>query len=580
MRLSIVGVRLRRALTVIGVLVAIVLFACLFYKQTYIQVTDRDTCDIAQVARNIADGQGFTTRFIRPFNAGLLEADYVNNEVNHAPLFPYALSVLFRLKGAGDQTAVWPCLIFFCLTVVATCLLGRMLFDWRTGLLAATVFGTSAPLLQAGTSGSEWPMAAFWLVLLLCAVAAHHRSSTGVRAGRPLLWSGTAGALLALLYYTNQVLIFLMIPLAVYFAVTGSRRRLHFIAFVLVSLLLIAPWAYRNYQLTGFPVLGANAWEVASNTNAFPGESFFRSSDPANRHISTVLLFPINHFAAFIWKLAGRSMDIVRAIIPMLGLVGMPFAVVGMLYRFKSAQANALRGLTYAMAPILVASFAIFNVSTGAVVALAPLAAVLGAAYFLLLVDAKKLHSFYAKVLIAGFVLVTAAEALTFIAFPMGDRRTNIEAAADTYFAALGQKGMASTFYTDVPWIAAWRIKSTAIWLPETDKDALAISAKNITAQVVILTPESDKYAKSEAWYAMHRIRLWREYITNPDVAANEIFKQAAITGDKAEAYRKYLKRIKRSFAVADMLTDMTILRQDPLVTDDIQIYVLGRPDK
>ncbi len=572
---------LRRTFIVMGVLAGMVAFAALFYKQTYTGVTQRETCDIAQVARNIAEGRGFTTRFIRPFNAGLLEAGQVNIETNHAPLFPYTVSAFFDLKGAGDQTAIWPCLIFFCLTMVAVYLLGLVLFDSRAGLLAAVIFGASTPLLRVGASGGEWPMAALWLTLLLCTVAGHHRGCESGRTGKALVFAVLAGVLLALLYYTHHILIFLIVPLAVYFAVTGSARRLCLIAFLAASLLIVSPWAYRNYELTGFPVLGVNAWEIASNTTAFPSETFFRSTDPANRQISTVMLFPFDHFASFAWKFFGVSMDVVRQIIPMLGLLGLPFAIVGMMYRFRSAEANAVRGLMYALAPLLVVCAAVFNLSMNAIILLAPPAAVLASAYFLLLVDAKKMHPFYAKVLIGGFVFIAAMEAVTLVAFPTGDRRTDQQSAADRYFAKLGDMGTNGIIYTDVPWVAAWRSKCTAVWLPYSDKDALAVSAKDLTAQVVILTPECESYSKGEIWYVLHRVRLWREYMADPDKGLKQIIQQLGLTGEKEKFIRDNLPRLRRNFAVSETLSDLKILRQsNPLDPDDIQIYGIGPSDR
>ena len=51
--------------------------------------------------------------------------------------------------------------------------------------------------------------------------------------GRPAIAIASAffTVLLALLYMTNHILLFLVIPLAIYFAATGERRRVHLIVF-------------------------------------------------------------------------------------------------------------------------------------------------------------------------------------------------------------------------------------------------------------------------------------------------------------------------------------------------------------
>ena len=83
-------------------------------------------------------------------------------------------------------------------------------------------------------------------------------------------------------------------------------------------------------------MLGVNAWQYRLQHRRVSGGFLLPFDRPlANRQLSAVLLFPVNHFAAFVRKIAERSMDSVRWIIPMSGLAGLPFAIVGVVVPFQ-----------------------------------------------------------------------------------------------------------------------------------------------------------------------------------------------------------------------------------------------------
>ena len=63
--------------------------------------------------------------------------------------------------------------------------------------------------------------------------------------------------------------------------------------------------------------------------------------------------------------------------------------------------------------PVMIVCFAAFGTDNHAVQIFAPLVSVLASAYFLLLLDAKKLHGFFVKLLIGGLLFVTAFPAMT-----------------------------------------------------------------------------------------------------------------------------------------------------------------------
>jgi hypothetical protein len=560
----------------IGLLaLAIVILAAVmatYYKKTYSELTERTAMDQAQVARNISTGEGFKTRLIRPFNAALLDGDgnYLP-ELNNAPLYPYFLSALFKFKEPCDQVTSWASLGFLGLTLIATFVFGRVLFNLKTGLTAAAAVGLSAAALRVGTSGAELTVSAFLLTSILVAVALHSRSARR----SSLVWAGVAAACAAALYMTDYVFAFAILPLAVYFAASGRFRRGSLVVFLIVSAVLMAPCAYRNAVHTGFAVLGVRAWDVMADTMKFPGDVLYRSTDPALRDPSKALLFAFEEFGSFARKLVHRSGDMASALPSTMGLGVLAFALVSVLYRFKNPAANTVRGLLYGLGPVMIAVLAVYSDGTDCLVIFAPAVAVFASAYLILLVEARKLDPFFARVLVGGFLFVTAIPILPMLIWGSGgDGAYDRRASTSQYFYEAGNRGISSLVYTDAPWVASWRTMSPAVWVPMKDEDVHTLEAKGMTMRVVILTPESESYSPDEIWWLLHKVRLWREYVHDPGKGLEEIMRSVKVRDDQVDLARKYLQRLKRRYAVSTTISGFVPKQQDPLGPDDIQILI------
>lgn len=569
------GALLKRLALTVAVLLVLATFAAVYYKRAWHRLDDRNSMDIAQIARNLVEGRGYTTRFVRPFNACLLPPSVGDiQEVNHPPLAPLATAFIFKIKAPSDESASQISLLFTFLTVSATCVLGWVLFDWKVGLLSASILGLSAGVLDTGISANEWPMATLWYVILLIVLARHHSSVLADKKKTAAICAGLSGVVLVLLYLTNHILVALIIPIAMYFAFTRPRRKVDLIVFIVVVVVLVLPWAYRNIKLTGFPVIGISAWDMVAHTDVFPGDALYRSTSPAHRDPLTVVLFPIEHFVAWMRKLTSRSTEMVSAMAPIFGPIVLSFAVVSMLYRFKQPTANAVRGVIYATAPIALICFALFSIEQDAVMIFAPAVSVFGTAYFMLLLKAKQLHPFFHKMLIVGFVVAASYHAMFTIIWPPVAFKVPGEQTAYEYFQRLGAKGFQAQMFTDKPWEAAWRTLGTSVWLPITDSDVAALYAKGFQMEGIVLTHESDNYSPDELWYNLHRVRAWQEYIRDPKAGLAEVLKTAIVDPRDAPKVDKYMQRLKRQFAISQSLRGFVVQPRDPLAPDDLQVFL------
>lgn len=564
-----------RYLTAALIVAAILAFMAFYYKRTYVGLVSRDAIDTAQVAANISLGRGFTTRFVRPLNAVYFEAFRgAYPEINHAPVFPYILALMFKLRTVSEQVVMWTSLLFAVLTGAATYALGRLLFEHRVGLLAAAVFILSAPVLNAALSGEEWMLCAFLFTILLLVLAAHHRFSERGRVG--VACACLSAALLAALYMTNHVLVFLAIPAAIYFGVTGPRRRMHLVVFLAACVLACSPWAIRNMAITGIPVLGVTGWDMLRDTKAFPGDTFFRSVSVTTPGFMKLLLFPMDRFPSFADKLMRGGSGLMLDMMSLIGYFATAFAVVGMLYRFRSSSANAVRGYIYGALPVMLICFAVFSVGSLALVIFGPVASVLACAYLLLLLDAKKLHPFFTKLLIGGLVFLTAIPAV--VGAIWVGRRPQPEGADEIGYvlshSLFLQNASRTPVYTDIPWTVAWKTPGVGVWLPVSDSDCRILSGMSLPLNMVLLTPECEGFPPDEIWRALHSIRVWRDYVRNPDRGVRTILEEAGLAPERVPHAKSTIDRMLRRFQASEVMRGFTAVRQDPLTPDYVQLLV------
>ncbi len=73
----------------------------------------------------------------------------------------------------------------------------------------------------------------------------------------------------------------------------------------------------------------------------------------------------------------------------------------------------------------------------------------------------------------------------------------------------------------------------------------------------------------------LHRVRLWREYMIDPNAGLKSIIQAAGLKTQYAKGAAKYLERLKRDFAVSQSIAGIKPHPTDPLAPDDIQIFTV-----
>jgi len=203
--------------------------------------------------------QGLVANSGDPYNYGKIAHGLVEHGLTKltrraASLYPELLAVIYRV--GLDDSAV---LLLQCLFHVGTCVLtfvtGRRVFNARTGLIAG-LFCALHPMLLRYVP--DLHMESFLTFLFVVTVwrAVHFHEHPSIRNGVSFAVAGTLATL------CKGVALPMTVAFMGYWAFRCWRKRPHaaaplpgVAAIALTIALMIAPWTYRNYQLSGKVVL-------------------------------------------------------------------------------------------------------------------------------------------------------------------------------------------------------------------------------------------------------------------------------------------------------------------------------------
>lgn len=248
-----------------------------------------DPYDYAQLARNLAEGKGFTTDVITPISWGTVPELDSHPDLWRAPLYPLAVAAFFQLFGTSPSVLPVVSSVAFLGFVLIVYRLGERLFDRRTGFLAGLFVTTAPGLLRTGVTGYT---EALYMLLVFAAVLAVVRNDR-----HPCL----LGALSGLAYLTRYNHWFLLAGILI-FALSRLRRnrRGYGLKFCVTFFATLSPWLLRNVLVVGQPFYHHHAYLLASHNPINEGFSVFFQFDPPN-----LVDFAVRHP----WVLIRKALD-------------------------------------------------------------------------------------------------------------------------------------------------------------------------------------------------------------------------------------------------------------------------------
>jgi 4-amino-4-deoxy-L-arabinose transferase-like glycosyltransferase len=450
--------------------------------------------DAAQLARNLAEGRGYTTHFIRPFSIHLRETHRAGHDARlseghpdlaNPPLYPLLLAVALKLmpfeypdlsQKSGFSVYLpdlWIALFNQALLLLAVVLvfrLGKRLFDEPVAwVAAATVLGAEL-FWRFSVSGLSTLLL---MVIFLALVSALARLEPAARGGesstrRLIVLAVLAGALTGLAGLTRYAFGWLIVPVALWLGALPCRQRLTLAgAGAAAFLLVMGPWVTRNLIVSGTP-FGTAGYAVCQSTSQFVGTELERSLQPSFTGLTA---------GDFTRKLVVNARELMQSELPRLGGSWVTaFFLVGLLVPFRHPTLGRLRSFVLSSLAVLAVAQALGRTwlsaespeinSENLLVVLAPVVFLYGVSLFFVLAEQFGPKAREVRYVVMGLFVALACAPLALAVLPP---RPNPVVYPPYYPPWIQGKARAvpegSLMMTDAPWATAWYGRRPSVWL-------------------------------------------------------------------------------------------------------------------
>jgi 4-amino-4-deoxy-L-arabinose transferase-like glycosyltransferase len=532
--------------------VAILLLVAAYNSCAFKNMATQEAMDAAQLARNIAQGKGYSTLFIRPFSmhlvqqrnqktqnvpqvgkvADLAEIRGMHPDLANPPVYPVVLAALMKVLPFNYEVdlthSFWsvpsrtpgkrifhiyqPDFLIalfnqslFLAAIALVFFLARRLFDPGVAWLSAGLLLGTELFWRFSVSGlPTMLLLIIFLGLAWCVVLLEQEARTPKWGPAGILiLAGLAGAMVGLGGLTRYSFAWLIFPVAGFLILFGGQRRIKLTLIALAAFIVVmAPWLVRNYSVSGKP-FGTVSYAVMETT-IYPENRLQRSLEPDPGY-----LYP----RAIWFKLKSNVRQIVTSELPKLGGSWLAaFFLVGLMVGFRSPALARLRYFLLGCGLVLILAQAMCRTqlsedspeinSENLLVILAPLVLVYGVSLFFLLLDQMPLPSLQLRYLVIGIFSVVACLPMLFVfllpkthpvAYP-----PYYPPGIQTVAGWLKENELAMS---DIPWAVAWYGQRQCVWLtlkcmpdardPGTHEDFFAINDFQKPINALYLTPQT-----------------------------------------------------------------------------------------
>lgn len=484
------GARYVKMLTLVIILSAV---GVVYDFRAFRNLSSPEAMDAAQVGRNLAEGKGFTTQYIRPFSMYLLQKHRADHnpllktdhpDLANAPVYPLLLAGLMKvhvLPGHQDTTEVKQFRVYkpdlaiaifnqvlLLLAVVLLYFLATRLFDKSVGGLSAVVFAGGELFWRFSTSGlNTMVLILLTLGIVWCLSVLEQWSRAGRGLPALVTLTAVAGVLVGIGGLTRYAFGWLMVPLLIFLlAFFGKHRMVLGLAALGAFLLVMAPWIGRNIKVCGMP-FGTATFAVMETTSEFPEDRLQRSLAPNVGNVR------VGQYAS---KLLGNTREILRSELPKVGGSWISaFFLVGLLVPFRNVTLSRLRWFLVAGVVVFILVQALGRTflsiespeisSENMLVLLAPLIIMFGASLFFLFLDSIKFPFPAGRiVVIVLFSVVVSAPLIFALLPPKASPLVYPPYSPPVMQRTSGWMGERELMMSDIPWGVAWYGKRQCVW--------------------------------------------------------------------------------------------------------------------
>jgi len=522
-------------LAVLGVVAVIALYNI----QSFKNMSAQEAMDSAQLARNIAEGRGYTTFFVRPLSmylfkrhnelapgavdkrlAELTEIKNLHPDISNPPVYPFVLAGLMKVLPFQYAISVKPKMfwssrgefwryepdflisafnqLLFFGAIVGFFFLAKRFFDSRIAWTSAGLLFGAEVFWRFSVSGISTMLlllifvGIIWSLVLVDEEGREMKRGAGILVVLALL----AGLLTGIGGLTRYSFGWLIIPVSAFLALFGGQRRwllatIAFIAFAAV----MTPWVVRNELISGTP-FGTAGYAMFGATPVFPEYKLERSLSPDFAYGGNIWL------RILIQKLLANLKEIVQTEVPNLGgnWIG-AFFLVGLMVRFSNLTASRLRYFVLMCLAVLLVAQALGHThlseesrqinSENLLVLASPLVLLYGVSFFYLLLDQVYLPIRELRFVIIGAFCVIGCLPMVFALIPGGNKSP---LSYPPYHPPTIQKSASyakpeESTMSDIPWAVAWYGQRQCVWLtPKMQPDFAEINDLQKPINSLLLT--------------------------------------------------------------------------------------------
>ena len=480
----------------------------------------RESMDLAQQARQLSTGNGFSTDFIRPLALWQLRSKYGQDapsvakfpETLSPPLYPVIVGGIFRLgelshlvkfkltpedvKGMRVYPPDYLILGFNLLLVLfsAICVYqwAERQFDFGAAILGTVFFFGSTVLWDQALLGGVACLVVFLYALAGCLLAngcyqTEQMEETGGGVG--VVWYLLAGIACGLLPSVQLIQIWPVLAILGLAFVCVPHGRWWFSLGVILGLGVFLAWLGRLWVVTGNP-LGLNWAHLLADSSKYPGTLLWRSYDfdLAKTEIWRKIVGLAIRGGAFLIsqgpQICGNALVGCLAVLALFHPFRRFSAVVG-----KNLWGGALAALFLGTAFVQREGM---DPEVPPLLGLLPVACVFGAAFLWILIERWKLEiDLLGQVFVVGvaFLVVTPTLSRLLLSNPAPFAYPPTYPPIFLYMRSWFEPNELQA--SDLPAAEAWYTGQPTLWIPSTREDFLKIHDRIAPVFSILFTPAS-----------------------------------------------------------------------------------------
>jgi len=496
----------------LGMFCLTVLLVILLYTGTqFYGLHDAEVMDAAQLARNLARGQGYVTENIRPLEIWYLNSighpafspkTNVQPELWSPPMYPMVLSMVFHVLPpdftvvngawtlAADRVIMMTGWMLYLVGMVLMYALARDMFDHRVATMSAFMYLFCNPLLESAISGLAWGLMSDCFLLTAYAV---FKAEKWQAEGRSVRWVFGALAVSALAValgtLTQYAFASVLVPLLIYVAVSFPKRwRAKCGLCVAVFLVVLAPWVLRNWRasqtlfgLSRFELLEGVSEGAEAEIKVGQVQRMFGGGLPELRFRGQARRALVN--ARQLYEVGLKDVGSNYLVV---------FFLVGLLHRFRQEEVFRLRRFVFWSLLVAIGWMSVAGPpKRNFLTVFEPLVIVYGVAFFYVMFERLQFKTRLTRTAFIGVFAVFNSLPFVFMLLPPGTTAPYPPYRADLT-TLLGKAFTPDeVMVSDIPWAVAWYADRTAIWAPFQEADYYAINDNVKVVSGIYLTQET-----------------------------------------------------------------------------------------